>query len=47
VEAAKEGGVVSVDGQMIDGPLIKQAQQVMLWLDRPPRGSVARIPSGE
>jgi citrate lyase subunit beta/citryl-CoA lyase len=36
LHAARDGGVVGVDGQMIDGPLIKQAQAVVAWLDRAP-----------
>jgi citrate lyase subunit beta/citryl-CoA lyase len=32
--AAASGGVVNLDGQMIDGPLIKQAERTVAWLER-------------
>ena len=34
LEAARPGGVVSVDGVMIDGPLVAQAQRTIAWTDR-------------
>jgi citrate lyase subunit beta/citryl-CoA lyase len=34
LEAARAGGVVSVDGQMVDGPLVRQAEQTVAWLER-------------
>jgi citrate lyase subunit beta/citryl-CoA lyase len=34
LNAARAGGVVSVDGQMVDGPLVRQAEQTMAWLKR-------------
>lgn len=36
VEAASDGGVSSVDGQMIDAPLVRQAQAVLAALRRTP-----------
>jgi citrate lyase subunit beta/citryl-CoA lyase len=35
IDAARDGGVASVDGRMVDSPLIMQAQQTLSWLGRP------------
>ena len=32
LEAVSDGGVASVDGQMIDGPLIRQAEHILASL---------------
>jgi citrate lyase subunit beta/citryl-CoA lyase len=42
VEATRDGGVARVDGQMVDGPLIRQARQTLSWLDRPRRSRSGR-----
>jgi citrate lyase subunit beta/citryl-CoA lyase len=31
LDAARTGGVTSIDGKMVDGPLITQAERTLAW----------------